>query len=125
MSASAPWHRQVARRRGSEGRAHQIWPVIQTGATVMDRLVGHGGFRCVVTQLITHRAAAGGLGRPEPVSDEPDDRLATIQYQVPPHVASSGVAPVGTVPDRLASCSDREPDLSRRFGGLGASSGWG
>lgn len=75
MSASAPWHRQVARRRGSEGRAHQIWPVIQTGATVMDRLFGHGGFRCVVTQLITHRAAAGGLGRPEPVSDEPDDRL--------------------------------------------------
>jgi hypothetical protein len=58
MSASAPWHRQVARRRGSEGRAHQIWPVIQTGATVMDRLFGHGGFRCAVTQLITHRAAA-------------------------------------------------------------------
>ena len=36
---------------------HQIRPVIQTGATVMDRLFGHG----VVTQLVTHRAAAGGL----------------------------------------------------------------
>jgi hypothetical protein len=66
MSASAPWHRQVARRRGSEGRAHQIRPVIQTGATVMDRLFGHGAQ--VRSHSVGHSPGrCGWFGRPEPV----------------------------------------------------------
>ncbi len=35
---------------------HQIRPVIETGATIMDRLFGKGPLGCVVTQIVTQRA---------------------------------------------------------------------